>query len=247
MVISTPRLCNDVAFHPPKAAKPNPIKCHPVLNIEHIPGYMESFKAEESIRKTAAHELAGEIAQEVLEDLKAIIGVGSSKKTDKKAKKNKEDESKEKGKKLPKKIVGGIQFGGHKLVAEGVKIPIGAVISGGVRDKFLATIAKSNGFVMSSEDLAKHGIKNRKSVEDIAYRVGQEADGAEWTIDLYDTAHGPELRSIISDPGEKKPAKKSAKKSSEDGENEGIETDPNVEDEDGEWEEGSEEIYKEEL
>ncbi|KAF3482120.1 OS-9 [Arthroderma uncinatum] len=37
MVVYTPRLCNDVAFQPPRVEKPNSIKCREIILPEHVP------------------------------------------------------------------------------------------------------------------------------------------------------------------------------------------------------------------
>lgn len=46
MVVYTPRLCNDVAFQPPKESRANPITCQEILKQEEIPEWEARKKAE---------------------------------------------------------------------------------------------------------------------------------------------------------------------------------------------------------
>jgi protein OS-9 len=50
MIIYTPRLCNDVAFVPPKESRAHPITCQQMLSDEDIPAW-EAWKTEEASRQ----------------------------------------------------------------------------------------------------------------------------------------------------------------------------------------------------
>jgi protein OS-9 len=270
MVISTPRLCNDVVFHPPKAAAPHPIACHPVMNEESIPAYLDMRAVETKAEKAEAEKLANRIAQEILNEFKAIMGGTKEKSKGKDKKDGKDDKdgkdvgeadiTKEAAKptKLKKKYIAGIEVGGHNILPEGTKLEKGAVVGGGIREKVLVTIARSDGYVADEQELAKLDIKYGKELDTIKQEVERVAKGADWQIDVVETARGKELRGIIGDPKKKDSTKKGSTGSSkgqksedeEEGEEEEIgdeDDEKSFEDSDDEWEEGSEEGYKEEL
>lgn len=55
MIVNTPRLCDDVAFQPPKAVKANPIVCREILKPEEVADW-ETRKTAEATRKMIDHE-----------------------------------------------------------------------------------------------------------------------------------------------------------------------------------------------
>lgn len=245
MVISTPRLCNDVAFQPPEKTKPHPIKCFPVMAAKEIPSWMEVYS---SIHNPAPEEIAAEEAEQgeeesakpdSKEDLlnqmaDAILGAMGSQ----------NPVAKLNGKKV---IVGGIEIGGYNVLKPGTKLEKGAVVGGGVKEKFIATIAKSNGWIASDKDLQRLNIKSKKKdVEKIKKEVERAADGKEWQLNVVETHRGRELRGIIEDPEKDVKSPKAAGKEGgkkKNNNNNNNEAPPKDESE----EEGSEETYKEEL
>jgi protein OS-9 len=270
MVISTPRLCNDVAFHPPKADAPHTIQCMPVVPRESFPAYLEAKEAMEPVdpEGTPSSNQPTEIAQRIknefkhqVEALQAMLEVAGKDKPDNTDEKKKipmgelEDEEKNaleaavKELFTPKrKFVAGIEVGGKKMLPPGTRLQKGIVVGGGAREKLLATIARSDGYTANEEELAKLNIKNGKELETIKQEVERVAEGAQWQIDVVETARGKELRGIIGDPNKHK--KSSKGKDETDGEDEDAsEADEEIwEDADklGE-DDGSEETYKEEL
>ncbi|QDS68220.1 hypothetical protein FKW77_010583 [Venturia effusa] len=190
MVISTPRLCNDVAFQPPKASKPHAIACTPVLPEASIPAYLADKEAAEN-KADATLDLLLE------EDIRAYLAEGIP---------------------LPKNptIIGDIEVGGHAIVPVGKKIEKSVVVGGG-KETLLATIAKSDGFMASESDMKRVGIRTHREVEGVKKEVERVAEGKAWRLDVVETPRGKELRGVIEDDkdddetkeaGEKKIGKK---------------------------------------
>jgi protein OS-9 len=169
MVISTPRLCHDVAFLPPEKTKPHAIACTPVMPADAIPSYLA---AQEHKAAEADAELDAEL-MEVLNQLDAGVPV----------------------KKKPQ-VVGDIEIGAHVFIPQGQKIEKSAVVGGG-KETLIATIAKSDGFVATDMEMRKVGIKNGNEVETVKKEVERVARGKGWRLDVVETARGKELRGII--------------------------------------------------
>jgi protein OS-9 len=227
MVIWTPRLCNDAAFQPPEATKPHAIDCAPVMAENFIPGYLagqehqdaEGIAAYDAETDTIAHELMEELAE-------AVIGGTSGK------------AAKHLGK------VGDIEIGAYHFLPKGTKLEKGAVVGGG-KEKILATIAKSNGYMASDRELAKLSIRNNKDVEAVKKEVERVAEGKEWQLDVVETPRGRELRGIIAkDEKTTKTRKKLKPKQQKVDQDEDDRQDHEAE---VEKEAGSDETYKEEL
>ncbi|TLD25976.1 hypothetical protein E2P81_ATG09633 [Venturia nashicola] len=177
MVISTPRLCNDVAFQPPKASKPHAIACTPVLPEASIPAYLAEKEATD-VKMEANLDLLLE------EDVKAYLAEGIP---------------------LPKVpiIIGDIEVGGHAIVPEGKKIEKSVVVGGG-KETLIATIAKSDGFLASESDMKRVGIRTHREVEGVKKEVERVADGKAWRLDVVETPRGKELRGVIEDEKDEK-------------------------------------------
>jgi protein OS-9 len=168
MVISTPRLCHDVAFQPPEKTKPHVIACTPVVAATAIPSYLAA-------QETKAAEVDAEIDAELIEVLNQIdSGVP---------------------KKKPQRV-GDIEIGAHVLIPKGKKIEKSVVVGGG-KETLIATIAKSDGFIASEREMQKVGIKNGKEVEDVKKQVERVAEGKGWRLDVVQTPRGKELRGVI--------------------------------------------------
>jgi protein OS-9 len=237
MVISTPRLCNDMAFQPPKAPKPHAIACTPVLPAASIPSYLAAKEQEDAATDAALDELLEKGLIDTLNHL-------------------------ESGKALPKQrqFVGDIEIGAHAVVPKGKRIEKSAVVGGG-KETLIATIAKSDGFMATEADMKRVGIRSHREVEGVKKEVERVADGKGWRLDVVETPRGKELRGVIEDGKEED--KKGDKKKGENKEKEGKEgsnagsDDPKEEKGDspkeaeeelsGLSEEGSDETYKEEL
>lgn len=120
MVVETPRLCNDVAFQPPQKDEANSITCRPVL----LPEEAETY---EKNRKAYKAELTEAQIWEANPEAAAAFGITSD-----------SDET------LPIQIVGDIIIGSHAIVPEDVEIQKSGIV-GGVKEKFVETIASSWG------------------------------------------------------------------------------------------------------
>jgi protein OS-9 len=209
MVISTPRLCNDVAFLPPEETKPHLITCTPVLPADAIPSYI----AEQESRAAQLDSKVSDFAETIFDDIQDVL-TGKA--------------SQHQG-----QIVGDIVVGAHRTVPSGTKLAKG-VAAGGVEvveEKFLATIAKSDGYVATERELNKLNIKNAKEVDKIRKRLESVAKGKEWQLDVFETPQGKELRGIIDTRDDEAGAvdENKGKKAKNEGDD------------------GSEETYKEEL
>jgi hypothetical protein len=235
------------------------------MSEESIPAYLEMRASDADVEEKFADSkvAANKIAQAIINEFKALMDGG--KPDPEKAQKglNFIDTNADKLDILPKKkIVAGIEYGGHNILPAGTKLEKGAVVGGGTKDKFIATIARSDGYVADERELAKLHIKYGKELDSIRKEVERVADGAQWQIDVVETAHGKELRGIIGDP--KKDGKKASKKAklddSEAKKDKDKDKDEVVDEEDGydldsgpldgaeeAVEDGSEESYKEEL
>ncbi|KAF2675056.1 hypothetical protein BT63DRAFT_420290 [Microthyrium microscopicum] len=253
MVISTPRLCNDVAFQPPKGPKPHPISCSPVMEADKIQPYIDELQAATADYEAEYQRTAKEYVNEAMEDIKAILGVGSK---DADVDGNElvdgeyDIEIPKTKNKVPSIMVGDIEIGGHNLVPKSLKLPKRIPMGAAGSEKVLGTIAKSDGFTASEKDLAKLNIQGGKELEVIKDKVRRTAAGADWQIDVVETGRGVrELRGIIGDA--KVPAKEPAAEGKEDKEapkkKEAEDFTDTKDKKDDEEETGSEETYKEEL
>jgi protein OS-9 len=132
------------------------------------------------------------------------------------------------------RIVGGIEIGGHNVIPKGKKIEKSVVVGGG-KETLIATIARSDGFVMSDRELRGFKIPGGKEVEAVKLEVERVAQGKSWRLDIVETPRGRELRGIIDNEDE------GSSEMGDEGGNRGEDGDEAT----GEM--GSEEGYKEEL
>jgi protein OS-9 len=182
MVISTPRLCNDVAFLPPEKTKPHAIACTPVMPATAIPSYLAA-------QETKAAEIEAEIDANLIEALNQIdTGVPVKK----------------------MQIVGDIEVGAHVLVPKGKKLEKSVIVGGG-KETLIATIAKSDGYIASEREMQKVGIRNGKEVEGVKKEVERVAAGKGWRLDVVETPRGKELRGVIEATDDEKKSKQKAK------------------------------------
>lgn len=186
MVISTPRLCNDVAFQPPKASKPHAIACTPVLPEASIPAYLADKEAtDDKIDANLDLFLEEDVVRAYLAD----------------------------GVPLPKApiIIGDIEVGGHAVVPKGKKIEKSVVVGGG-KETLIATIAKSDGFLASESDMKRVGIRTHREVEGVKKEVERVAGGKAWRLDVVETPRGKELRGVIEDDKDEEKTKEGGDK-----------------------------------
>jgi protein OS-9 len=226
MVISTSRLCHDVAFLPPEKAKPHAIACTAVMPAEEIPSYL-----------AAQEDRASEAEDQAEADLLMVI-----------------NEIESKNPPLKKtQYVGDIEIGAHAVVPKGKEIQKSVVVGGG-KEVLVATIAKSDGFVATEKELQAKGIKvTSKEVDGLTKALNRRAQGHSWRLDVIETPRGNELRGVIemedkkkkgsgeAAAGEAKAPKKEADKTAEKGAEKVAEKEAEGK------QEGSEERYKEEL
>lgn len=229
MIISTPRLCNDVAFRPAEEKAPNPIICTKVLPTgTDMPSYLAA--QEETDERTMDDRLE-ELMTRVIEG----VSEGTQIRLD--------DDVAQIQAALNKKLfVGDIEVGGNHVVPRGKQIE-SSVIAGGGKETFVATIAKSDGFIMSDAELRKLNMQGQ--VQAVKSEMERVSKGKDWRLDVVETARGKELRGIIEtgqsdDSGRQGEGKAAESAEQQDGEAaEAGEEDA--------YEDGSEETYKEEL
>ena len=253
MVISTPRLCHDVAFLPPQQELPHQVACTRVLPAAAIPSWLA-----EKAEKDEQAELQ---ADKMLDNIMHVLDTGEMKLTDE-----------ELAQVLPavgvadQIMIGDIIVGGHNVVPKGKTIQKSAVLGG--KEKLIATIAKSNGFLATEEELQKIDIKNaRKEIEDVKKELEKVAGDKAWRLDVIETPRGRELRGIIDDDDDRPngdankpkadmgdgqaqaaPAAGETQVPKQDGPaGEDVEEQQGENDDFEPQEEGSEEVYKDEL
>ncbi|KAH7379266.1 hypothetical protein DE146DRAFT_682394 [Phaeosphaeria sp. MPI-PUGE-AT-0046c] len=233
MVVDTPRLCHDVAFHPPQDNLAHPITCQPVIPESQIEEWKTASimaKINEAERLIAEHDDANSNPlREVTEGLE-----GSTKRGP---------------------IIGGIEVGAQALVGSEGKVIEKSVVVGGGKETYVGTVASSDGKQMSKEEMKKLNIMDPKDVEKFKGNLKKLAGRKAWKLDLVDTPRGREFRGIIEaeDVDEPKKAKKDKdekdgkgaekKKPSKEAEKQATEE----ADDEEEVQEGSEEVYKDEL
>jgi protein OS-9 len=188
MIIYTPRLCNDIAFLPPREVKANPIHCTEILKPEEVSSW--------DTGKTA------EAARQLIEPHPSH-----------------------------RQVVGDIEVGAMKEVGgEGRRIEKGRVVST-PEERAETVVAQKNGKLegLSKADLRKRNI-NPEAVEAFRKELQKRAGTKDWKIQIWDEANGQmELRGIIDAESEEDEVGKSEESDPED------------------MEEGSEEVYKEDL
>ncbi|KAF1937175.1 hypothetical protein EJ02DRAFT_438049 [Clathrospora elynae] len=236
MIVDTPRLCHDVAFLPPQENLAHPITCQPVIQDSEVDSWTEaqiSAKLAAAERLIAADNTADDVNTNPLRDVTDGLE-GSTKRGP---------------------IIGGIEVGAKILVGSEGKVIEKSVVVGGGKETYLGTVASSDGKQMSKEELKKLKIADSKDVEKLKGNLKKLAGRKAWKLDLVDTPRGREFRGIIEaeDQDEVKPKKGdgSEKKEKEgSGSGMGKEREANIGKEDAgdeEVQEGSEEVYKDEL
>ncbi|KAF1996277.1 hypothetical protein P154DRAFT_498871 [Amniculicola lignicola CBS 123094] len=225
MIIHTPRLCGDVAFHPPQENLAHPISCQPVYNDA----------------EALAHEEARVDA--TLSDMERIMGYDADTPLS-----ELNPGLNDKTKHGP--IIGGIEVGAKLLVGSEGKVIEKTVVVGGGKETYIGTIAASDGTQMSAAEMKKLDIVNPKDVEKLKGNLRKLAGRKGWKLDLVDTPRGREFRGIIEADDEEEEVKKGGSESGSEEKGKGMKKEGAAKGEQREeepTEEGSEEVYKDEL
>lgn len=210
MVIQTPRLCNDVAFLPPQKDEPNAITCSPILASDQD---IQDYERDIALLKQAEKEAEIWAADPSAADI--FLGAEE----------------------VDFPIAGDIAIGARAIVPEGVTLEKSAIVGGG-KEKYIDTIASSDGRLLNREELDKLGLGDAKSLERLKRQLEKMAQGQEWKLDVVETPQGREYRGVIGKDEKEEAEDAAAAKGEGEGQGEGED----------EREEGSEEeFYKEEL
>jgi protein OS-9 len=226
MIIYTPRLCNDVAFLPPQQNFAQPISCQPVLRDSEVDDWEAAGRLEDKTRETERLIAA--------EDENPLRGMQEG----------------AEGRTKRRPIIGGIEVGAQALVGSEGKVIEKSVVVGGGKETYLGTVATSKGFQMSKEEMKRLEIQDPKDVEKLKKNLGKLAGRKGWKLDLVDTPRGKEFRGIIeADEDEDDKAGKGSKSGSKSGgeKKKGMKKEDGGKEEKEEAQEGSEEVYKDEL
>lgn len=239
MIVDTPRLCHDVAFLPPQQNLAQPITCQPVITESEIEKWSNAkieSKILEAERLIAEHDdQNSNPLREVTEGLEGSTKRGA--------------------------IIGGIEVGAQALVGSEGKVIEKSVVAGGGKETFIGTVASSDGKQMTKEEMKKLNIADPKDVEKLKGNLKKLAGRKGWKLDLVDTPRGREFRGIIeaedqdTPPPKKEKAKEDKKEfkreDSKDGRDEKGNGMGNAQakgkEQEDESQEGSEEVYKDEL
>jgi protein OS-9 len=217
MIVYTPRLCNDVAFMPPQENFAHAISCQPVLTESEASDWAIIDTLEDKVRETERLIMEHENNNPLRELEEGAEG------------------STKRG-----PIIGGIEVGAQALVGSEGKVIEKSVVVGGGKEKLIGTLVSSDGKMMSVAELKKINMdpkdveKLRKNSQKIAGKLG-------WKLDLMETPGGREFRLVMEADEDvvKDKARGMKKKEQADGED--------GEGESAESQEGSEEVYKDEL
>lgn len=220
MIIYTPRLCNDVAFLPPQENLAHPVSCQPVIPESDADAWTLE-RLEDKVRE--AERLIALENDNPLREMQEGAE-GSTKR---------------------RPIIGGIEVGAQQLVGGEGKVIEKSVVVGGGKETYIGTVASSSGHQMSKEEMKKHNIRDTQDVEKLKRNLQKLAGRKGWKLDLVDTPRGREFRGIIeaeeeedtkdgngNGNGQEKGSGKGMRKEAEENE---------------ESQEGSEEVYKDEL
>jgi protein OS-9 len=176
MVIYTPRLCNDVAFLPPKEVLPNDISCDEIVTGEQF-AVLESEHA-----KNAGNELEdiavlkSQLLNDAERELAEVISQGSS---------------------TEPTFIGGVEVGAQIAVGSEGRVIEKSVVVGGGKETYVDTIASSAGATMSEKELKKLNIANAQDIEKIKKNLQKIAGKKGWKLDVVDTPRGREFRGVI--------------------------------------------------
>lgn len=193
MLVHTPRLCEDIAFLPPKETRAHPISCQLIVESE--------------------EELAALRFGQSIEASEAAQGIGQGQDESEGAEKAAQQQENKGNSKFGGMEIGGVVIGGKQLhnSEDGqpppkLKPPRGFVPSKGTAAGSIETLAKAlskadGGKVekMSDEDLEKLNL-NPDAVEQFRQELEKIAGEKGWTLEVIETPGGaPEIVGIVEE------------------------------------------------
>ncbi|KAF2636328.1 Pkinase-domain-containing protein [Massarina eburnea CBS 473.64] len=231
MIIYTPRLCNDVAFLPPQEDLAHHISCQPVLSPSEIDTWtLENL--EYKVRET----------ERLIEEAEANNPLREM-----------EDGLEGSTKRGP--VIGGIEVGAQALVGGEGRAMERSVIVGGGKEINRGTLLTSDGMQMSQEDMKKLGISQKafEKLKDGAKKMSHE--GEKWKLEVIEMPgfKNFEYRLIVEDEAKITQGKSGGKEGGGKGEGKtdekgrGMKKEGEGGEEEKESQDGSEEVYKDEL
>ena len=230
MIVDTPRLCHDVAFMPPQENLAHPITCQPVIAQSQVESWTAA-KLEAGLRQVgnliAEHDnVNNNPLRDITEGAEGSSPRGA--------------------------IIGGVEVGAQVLVGSEGKVIEKSVVVGGGKETYVGTVASSDGKQMSKEEMKKLNIADPKDVDKLKANLKKLAGRKGWKLDLVDTPRGREFRGIIEADEDPDAAKQDDRRGDKSGnvakEKEDGKKPPKKQDEEDEpANEGSEEVYKDEL
>ncbi|MCJ1458479.1 Protein OS-9 [Mycoblastus sanguinarius] len=220
MVIYTPRLCNDVAFLPPREEKAEGIVCREVVKEEDIPEW-EARKASEAERK-----LVGANTNTASKPFVGSIEVGGMKLVG------------TEGRKLetPNNIQPGSH--GHNMQGSGPEPNVREIARQDSKE------AGGQGQRLTDAELKKMGL-DPKVVDAARKELEAFAEGKGWHLEVFDIEDGKELRGVVEGDEDEEGA--GEYRGGVDGVGDGDGGGEGGESGEREGEEGSQEEYKDEL
>lgn len=225
MIVETSRLCHDVAFLPPQQNLAHAITCQAVISESEV----DKWTAAQIEAKL--HQVEKIIAEEDNINTNPLRDIAEG-----------AEGSTPRG-----PIIGGIEVGAQALVGSEGKVIEKSVVVGGGKETYVGTVATSDGQQMSKEEMKKLNIADPKDVEKLKGNLKKLAGRKGWKLDLVDTPRGREFRGIIeaedaeSSEGEKKERREGGMGKEKEGKGKREEQEDDVS------QEGSEEVYKDEL
>ncbi|KAI9837698.1 MAG: Protein OS-9 [Sclerophora amabilis] len=224
MVVETPRLCDDVAFLPPRHNQAHPVACREVLRPEDIPDWHARKAAE------AEHEL-----------LKGLESFGSNDEGN-----TEQQQQQQQQQRRRPLVVGGVKVGAKVRVGEGRRIESGANVPGivGSPDVIATSNGKGGPVKTANEEKLKRLELTPETVKKLRDELQEIAGDKGWKLEVVEQEGGTKQFRYVVD------AEEDEKESTEEGSTGGGTSGDGGNVEDGEDEaekEGSEEGYYEEL
>ena len=178
MVIYTPRLCNDVAFLPPKASIPHEIFCKAVIPASQVEEWDDYLRQKQ--------ELLIARGGKVIDDVQGADGSV--------------EPSEIEGRTVTPRV-GGVQIGGRTLIPSGVTLKKSGVVGGKPLETFIATLASSANpdEKLSQSQLKKLKINDAPAVEKLKKDLKKLAGTRGWKLEVVDTVAGREVRGVIEE------------------------------------------------
>lgn len=252
MVVQTPRLCQDVAFMPPKEGRAHPITCHRIDDGSKAPEHNwlggKGREAGEGVVAAGA-AAAGHVAEVIMN---AASGVKDSRNV-----KGNTDPTKQKQHQNAGITIGGVVIGGRRMLEDGTRLPpprnhmASGLSTHGKTIRHILAKGKGADQVENPTGEQLQGLElDPKQIDALKKEIQGIAGDEEWTLELVEVPGGiNEIMGIIGQDDdrqeyvqvkngdEQKPSKPSKQKKAAQGKGSGKERE--------EEEEGSEETFKE--